>query len=97
MWRQSSPRRGARYLEWDDNHEDLFVFIREDVLDESPASANERDGDEQQCPFQTEKGKCQTRTGLWSPTLQVRFYRSCYDFTCFLQKIGGQIQEVHLK
>lgn len=43
------------YLEWDDNHEDLFVFIGKDVLNESPAGANERDGDEQQCPFQTGK------------------------------------------
>lgn len=37
------------YLERDDNHEDLLVFIRQDVFDEGPASADESDGDEQQC------------------------------------------------
>lgn len=55
------------YLQRDDNHEDLLVFIRKDVLNESPASADECDGDEQQCPLQAAKGKNeQTSTGLFS-------------------------------
>lgn len=39
------------YLKWDDDHEDLLVFIRQDVLDECPASADESNGDEQQRPL----------------------------------------------
>lgn len=54
------------YLERDDNHEDLFVFIRKDVLDESPASANECDGDEQQRPLQTKTENISpTQVGLF--------------------------------
>ncbi|OBS68496.1 hypothetical protein A6R68_02958 [Neotoma lepida] len=33
-----------QYLERDDDHEDLLVFIRQDVFDEGPASADESDG-----------------------------------------------------
>lgn len=91
-------RRSARYLERDDDHEDLLVFVGKDVLDERPAGADERDGDEQQGPFQAAKGGGQTRVGLvGSPPLQVQFHRSGYGFTCFLQKTGGHTQEVHLK
>lgn len=59
------------YLERDDNHEDLLVFIGKDVLNEGPASANERDGDEQEGPFQAEKENVeQTRAGpLDSPSV----------------------------
>lgn len=63
-------RLGILYLQRDDNHEDLLVFIRKDVLNESPASADERNGDEQQCPLQAAKGKNeQTSTGLFSLSL----------------------------
>lgn len=58
MGDRAAQRRSIPHLQWDDNHEDLFVFVGKDMLDKSPASANERDGDEQQGPFQTEKEKC---------------------------------------
>lgn len=48
---------GTLYLQWDDHHEDLLVFIRKDVLNESPASADECNGDEQQRPLQAAKRK----------------------------------------
>lgn len=53
LTRQPRPAAGCPpYLERNDNHEDLLVLIRQDVLDEGPASADEGDGDEQQCTLQ---------------------------------------------
>lgn len=46
------PSPTAPHLQRDDDHKDLLVLVREDVLDEGPTSANECDGDEQQCPLQ---------------------------------------------
>lgn len=36
------------HLQRDDDHENLLVLIGEDVLNKSPAGANESNGDEQQ-------------------------------------------------
>lgn len=78
------------YLQWDDDHEDLFVFIGKDVLNESPARADECDGDEQEGPFQAAKEKVSDTTGLFrlsaSSTAQL-----LHDFMGFLGKTRGQI------
>lgn len=61
----------APHLEWDDYHEDLFVFIGKDMLNESPAGADERNGDEQECSFQAGKEKVSDTNGLFRLSLQV--------------------------
>lgn len=40
------------HLERDDNHENLLLLVRQDVLDKGPAGANQSQGDEQEGTLQ---------------------------------------------
>lgn len=51
--RQEISAQLSPHLKWDDNHENFFVFIWQDVFNESPACANEGDSDEQKSSLQS--------------------------------------------
>lgn len=80
-FRSSSPTRQevltqlSPHLKWDDNHEDFFVFIWQDVFNESPACAYQGDSDEQKSTLQSERERdTAVRLDHTSSSAQVLFY-----------------------
>ena len=45
----------SSYLQWQDDHEDAFLLVGEDVFDERPPGADQHDGEEQQGALQVDK------------------------------------------
>lgn len=86
---------GSLYLEWDDDHEDLLIFIREDVLNESPAGPDECNRDEQQRPLQTGKERISDADGLPRLPLPVPPHSSLMT-SCATRKREGATFRNHL-